>query len=281
MDAQTTPGIRADICEPDARPAVEAFLTLFETDRPSLEQIWAAMDFVWDTLGCDNRAPTEDMFARFYAHPVWLLNGLFIEQHEESLAHRRAFTEWVSGLSPARVADFGGGYGTLARMIGTRCPDTLVQIVDPYPRPEARRACAPFDNVAFVDELDGPYDVVIATDVFEHVPDALALLYEVLAHVRIGGCLLTANHFAPSIKCHLPRTFHFADTWPFFMALAGCRYDGGVRYGQAFTKLTETDMTRRVRGWERLSAASHRFTAPSRYRRAALRRAVGAARRLL
>lgn len=32
----------------------------------------------------------------FYAHPVWLLNGLFIEQNAQSLANRRGFTDWVA-----------------------------------------------------------------------------------------------------------------------------------------------------------------------------------------
>ena len=41
----------------DHRATLTAFLTLFETSQPTLEQIWAAMDFVWDSLGCDNRRP--------------------------------------------------------------------------------------------------------------------------------------------------------------------------------------------------------------------------------
>ena len=279
MDSEAPTGIRADVCEPDARPAIEAFLTLFGTDRPSLEQIWAAMDFVWDALGCDNRKPTDEMFARFYGHPVWLLNGLFIEQHPLSLQHRRAFAEWVAARQPARVADFGGGYGTLARMIGERCPRTEVHIVDPYPRPEARRACATFRNVGLVEELDGRYDVVIATDVFEHVPDALGLLYDVVRHVEPGGRLLAANHFGPSMKCHLPRTFHFADTWPFFTALAGCRFDGNVSYGQAFT--ADTSLSGRARRWERVSQATYRAIGRNRRLRRLRRRGFGALRRLV
>ena len=88
---------------------------------PSLEEIWAVMDEPWRELNCD----PEVMDARigtFYAHPVWLLNGLFIEQHPQSLDSRRGLTGWVATKSPRRVADYGGGFGGLARMTGAACP---------------------------------------------------------------------------------------------------------------------------------------------------------------
>ncbi|TVR99360.1 MAG: class I SAM-dependent methyltransferase [Rhodospirillales bacterium] len=257
--ANVQDGIITEGCDGDVRPILDSFLTLFGTNKPSLEQIWAAMDFVWDNLGVNYESPNETAIDQFYAHPVWLLNGLFVEQHAESLSHRRQFTAWVAAQKPQRVADFGGGYGTLARMIAAQCPHTDVEIVDPYRRPESVRACEPYDNVRFVDDLTGPYDVIVATDVFEHVPDPLSLVFGILKHLRVGGQMLAANHFAPSIKCHLPVTFHFAETWPIFMRMAGCQFDGKVSYGQTYTKIGERDLDRRVRKWEMISARSHRF----------------------
>jgi len=37
------------------------------------------MDLVWDDYGCDNKNLNWENIGKFYSHPVWLLNGLFIE----------------------------------------------------------------------------------------------------------------------------------------------------------------------------------------------------------
>jgi hypothetical protein len=92
---------------------------------PSLQQLWQLMDEPWQELGCDPLHMDERVTA-YYNHPVWLLNGLFIEQARQSLEHRRVFTDWVKAKRPLRVADYGGGFGGLARMIGTVLPQTKV-----------------------------------------------------------------------------------------------------------------------------------------------------------
>lgn len=232
-------GVDPSICEDDARPAIEAFLTLFGTTSPSLQQIWAAMDFAWESIGIDNRNPDPDKLSEFYSHPVWLLNGLFIEQHEQSLRNRDAFATWVESVAPGRVADFGGGYGTLARAIAARCPQGRVEVVDPYPRPEALRQSAGYDNLAFADNLEGEYDLIIATDVFEHVTDPVGLAHEVGSHIPVGGRFLTANHFAPSIKCHLPSTFHFNLSWDRVMEKLGFEKEARVSYGTVYRRAAE------------------------------------------
>ena len=60
-----------------------------------LEQMWYLMDLIWDDYGCDNRNLDWDKIGKFYSHPVWLLNGLFIEQHDVSMGHRHAISDWV------------------------------------------------------------------------------------------------------------------------------------------------------------------------------------------
>lgn len=230
-------GIDASVCQPDARPAIEAFITLFGTQSPSLEQIWAAMDFVWDQCGVDNRDPDPRNLAEFYSHPIWLLNGLFVEQHAESLKNRQVFTDWVASLAPSRVADFGGGYGTLGRMIAAQCPDCLIEVADPFPRPEALSISRDYHNLTFPTALNGEYDVIIATDVFEHVTDPVGVAFEVASHIAEGGYFLTANHFAPSIKCHLPMTFHFNQSWDHVMRKLGFERQCQVGYGTVYRRV--------------------------------------------
>jgi hypothetical protein len=59
-EPSSAPGIDSSVCEHDAKPTIDAFLTLFETTSPSLRQIWAAMDFAWDQIGiplCQRSCP--------------------------------------------------------------------------------------------------------------------------------------------------------------------------------------------------------------------------------
>ena len=262
--------IDPDICDDDVRVEILALLTIIGTNKPSLQQIWAAMDFVWGCMDIDNRDPDLEKLSRFYSHPVWLLNGLFIEQHEESLRHREIFADWIQGVKPIRVVDFGGGFGTLARAIADRCPEVFVEVVEPYPRPEALRASSKYRNLAFKAKLDGEYSVVIATDVFEHVTDPVGLAYEVGSHVPVGGHFLMANHFAPSIKCHLPSAFHFNQSWDKVMERLGFEKEARVSYGTVYRRVSEAtgiQAARKVENYSRLLHRMPKFRGASRLKR--------------
>ncbi|MBM9614404.1 methyltransferase domain-containing protein [Desulfobulbus rhabdoformis] len=216
-------------------PWLEAISNRYNNHYPTLEEIWQLMDEVWDDLGCDSQVMDERVTA-FYQHPVWLLNGLFIEQHDLSLENRRNFVSWVAAQNPKRVADYGGGYGTLARMIGVTCPGAEVEVIEPHPHPAAIKCAAATENVRYQTELTGEYDVLIATDVFEHVLDPLSLVEATAHHLRLNGRYLIANCFWPVIKCHLPQTFHFRYSWDSTLAAMGLSPQERVAYGRAFNR---------------------------------------------
>ncbi|MDD4762024.1 MAG: methyltransferase domain-containing protein [Candidatus Pacebacteria bacterium] len=204
-------------------------------EAPDLEGMWKLLDAAWDECGCRQDVMDERVDA-FYKHPVWLLNGLFIEQHAESLNNRRVFTEYVAGLKPKRVADFGGGYGTLARMIRLRCPDAEVNIIEPHPHPAAVKLAERTANVKYLSDFCGEYDVLIATDVFEHVPDPLKVIERTAAHLSLRGEYVIANCFWPVIRCHLQSTFHFRYTWDVALASMNLRPGKVVAYGRAYKR---------------------------------------------
>ena len=205
-------------------------------DRPLvLERVWSLMDDAWEECHCTQDVIDEHV-AQFYAHPVWLLNGLFVEQDAQSLVFRRHFSAFVASLKPERVADFGGGYGTLARMVGAACPEAEIHIVEPHPHPSAVSLAKNTSNVRYVDELTGQYDVLIATDVFEHVPDPLALVEKTSVFLRMGGTYLVANCFWPVIRCHLPATFHFRWSWNVAMVAMNLQPGEVVSYGRAYMR---------------------------------------------
>ena len=195
--------------------------------NPSLEQLWQLMDQAWQQCGCNNRRPSSEQLATFYSHPVWLLNGMFIEQDQVSMGHRKAIAAAVVSLEPEHVLDFGGGFGTLARLIAEALPKAKIAICEPYPSRHGIESCQPFLNIRFVPELRRQsIDVLLSTDVLEHVPDPLALLAAMVDAVRPGGHLLIANCFYPVILCHLPCTFHLRHSFDDFCRALGLEVIG-------------------------------------------------------
>lgn len=209
---------------------------------PNLEQLWALKDEVWQAMGCDPKV-MDARIGAYYSHPVWLLGGLFIEQHAQSLANREQFMDWVVRHSPKRVADFGGGFGTLARMIGAALPESSVEVIEPHPHPVAIARAQKTANVRYRPEMVGDYDILLATDVFEHVPDPLQLVYETAQRLRIGGRYLIANCFFPVIRCHLPQTFHFRHSWDAALQAMGLEPAEKVAYGRAYVRYGALNLT--------------------------------------
>lgn len=208
---------------------------------PTLEQVWGLMDEPWRTLDCDP-LQMDERVRSFYEHPVWMLNGLFIEQHDLSLRNRKSFTSWVLGQSPRRIADFGGGFGGLARFIGEASPSSIVEVIEPHPHPAAIALAENTPNVRYVSELSGEYDLLIATDVFEHVPDPIELAHGTAAHLHVGGLYLIANCFQPVILCHLPQLFHLHYAWEPAMRAMGLKPGETVSYGRAYRRTGEFDV---------------------------------------
>ncbi len=228
---------------------------------PSLEQLWSVMDEPWRDLRCDP-AVMDQRISAYYAHPVWLLNGLFIEQHAESLQHRRDFADWVAAQQPRRVADYGGGFGGLARMIGSACPNAQVDVIEPHPHPLAIARAAQTPNVRYRSDMEEGYDVLIATDVFEHVPDPLGLVSQTAAFLRPGGQYLIANCFYPVILCHLPQTFHFLRSWDAALSALGLKPGDSVCYGRVYRRsatMAPAQGLRRARSIERRSRLIYRW----------------------
>ncbi len=186
-----------------------------------LEDLWRLMDRVWDEMGCDNINLDSEKISAYYQHPIWLLNGFFIEQHDLSLQHRHAISDWIAQNRIQKVLDFGGGFGTLARMISGKADRAIVDIYEPYPSQESLSLCKDYPRLRFVSDLGGGYECLVSTDVLEHVSDPLDLFTKMIAAVEPDGYLIIANHFYPCIKCHLPSTFHFRYSFGKFAKVMG------------------------------------------------------------
>lgn len=212
--------------------SVQIYLQQFEPiESLSREVLLREMDAAWDRLGLDNRTPLQaqgDRVGLFYGHPVWVLNGLFSAADPESLAHRTAIASFVAALKPARVADYGGGSGVLARLVAEAAASAAVDIVEPFPSAYFRSRMGEVPQVRFVAAFEQRYDVVIAQDVLEHVDDPVGLALNLVDAVRDGGTLIFANSFWPEIKCHLPTTFFLRHQFGAVMRAAGLSSRGRI-----------------------------------------------------
>ena len=221
---------------PEDYKEIKRLIDSLPNESIRLEQLWRLMDQVWDDFGCDNQILDEQKINQFYKHPIWILNGLFIEQHEISLQHRHAISDWIvknSNNKNVSVLDFGGGFGTLARMIANKSNSLKVDIYEPYPSDFAISQCKDYSSINFVSNLNKRYDYLISTDVLEHVSDPLQLFGEMIESVNLNGYLIIANCFYPVIKCHLPATFHFRYSFDQFAETMGLKVLGACKGSHA------------------------------------------------
>jgi hypothetical protein len=203
--------------------------------QPTLHDLWMYLDEAWLSCNC-NYSADEEAFIKFYNHPVWILNWLFSECDQESILHRKDFAIMVANYDPKRVADFGGGFGSLARQVGLMLPNSNIEVIEPYPHHSALILATKQANVSYKPEFSGSYEMILAIDVFEHIKDPLRVVAAAAKHLILGGHFTIANCFSPAILCHLPSTFHHQISWDLEMAALGLKKQANVSYGQVYRK---------------------------------------------
>ena len=214
-----------------------------------LESLWGLMDQVWFEVGCASRPFRQESLEEFYKHPVWALNGIFIEHDPDSMDHRRAFAKALSAFKPQQVLEVGGGFGTLARLMSQESPDAQISLFEPYPSQCMLSLCGQNPQIKFVAEFESDaYDMLVCTDVLEHVLKPLDLLVTMIAAVQVGGYLLIANCFEPVIACHLPSTFHLRYSFDDFCSRLGLRKLDSIDlpYGAIYQKIDSISLQKDV-----------------------------------
>lgn len=206
-------------------------------------EICQILDYQWDEFGCDNQNLNWDNIGKFYNHPVWLLNGIFIEQDPLSMQLRYSLVDWIFAHKDSinSVVDYGGGFGTIARAIAAQSSNFLVDVYEPHPHNLAILKSTAYPNIKFINSINTQYDCLVSTDVLEHVADPLRVFATTIESVKLNGYLVISNHFAPTIKCHLPTTFHLVYTFDYFARLMGLSVLGTCpgTYATIYQKVVE------------------------------------------
>lgn len=228
MDAFNVWGV--PLPESELNESEKDYLSKLPQDMPPVEWVWKEMDRIWYDFGLDNHKPlSKQSIADFYSHPVWLMNGIFVSTDPQSYSHRTAISKWLKQNGAVAIADYGGGFGVLAKLISKQNQKARITVVEPYPSRMAQYLISKEPQVFLAEHLSpDTYDVVIAQDVLEHVEDPVGLVFEMVRSVKQGGFLLIANCFRPVIQCHLPNTFHLRCTFPYVMKQMGLEYCGAV-----------------------------------------------------
>jgi len=237
----------------DEKDEIEKLLTMKDkTLETDLDQMWYLMDLVWDNYGCDNKNLNWENIGKFYSHPVWLLNGLFIEIDQESMSNRKSIAGYFKNKENFKILDYGGGFGTLAKEIAKITPSSKVDIYEPYASKYAYENIKDFKNIKIVNNLkENYYDVLVNTDILEHVENPIGDLAIYNKCLKRGGILVSHWNFTPCIKCHLPKHFHLRYTFNRIVPLLGFAKEiKNERHGHYFLKvknITKEDMNNAYR----------------------------------
>ncbi|MEH2101696.1 MAG: methyltransferase domain-containing protein [Nostoc sp.] len=243
---------------------IEEIISNYPQSSISLEELWQLMDEVWDYLECDAININIEKINLFYSHPIWLLNGLFIEKDEISIQQKSAIANWIYARNNEiiSIVDYGGGFGTLARLIAEKHTDLVIDIYEPHPSQIAINETNTYTNVNFINSLNRQYNCLVSTDVLEHVVDPLSLLAEMIKSVELGGYLIISHCFYPVIKCHLPATFHLRYTFTQFAKVMGLDVIGPCTgsFATVYKKSKEQSIEwNKIRAFEKFSKALFPF----------------------
>jgi 2-polyprenyl-6-hydroxyphenyl methylase/3-demethylubiquinone-9 3-methyltransferase len=197
------------------------------------------------------------------------------------MQHRHAISDWIilnrKKLAFHKIIDYGGGFGTLAKLIAQKDSSIQIDIFEPHPSELAQKTVTGFANIHFVNSLNGIYDCLVSTDVLEHVPDTLKTFSEMINAIRLNGYLIIANNFYPVIKCHLPSTFHFRYSFKIFAKIMGlsilgpCGNSHAIRYKKKTNQLLNW---KKIRFYENLSRASFPILKLAHYGYNAIKRTI-------
>jgi SAM-dependent methyltransferase len=255
LDAVLLPGMSdpresclTELAEYSGRPRKEV-LALCERSRDLLKDRWE-----------ERPRDSADAIDDFYRDADAYIYGLLwwhCLQKGPSVAWNAAILEFALELGVRCCLDFGGGIGSNALLFqGAGIDTTLAEISKPsldFARKRAERRGLKLHFVDLNDDsLDGrSFDLVMAIDVLEYVPDHVGTLERLTTLVRPGGYLcfdLIAGRYDPDEPFHLMKS-----KYPIRSRVRGMGLASVANFGKylCLRRVDRSELVNRVlRGWD-------------------------------
>lgn len=127
-------------------------------------------------------------------------------------------------LTGAKVLDFGGGIGTNSIELAKQGNDVYYYDLPSKTQEFAKYLAARSDvKVTFLTKeemLSMKFDVILATDVLEHIKEPMSVVKELQSLLNIGGLFLTTGlNFSinPNSPMHLPENINYREEYNNYM----------------------------------------------------------------
>jgi len=189
------------------KPHVSSFLER----PPTVQELWRILDAVWDQMGIETE--NGDSLKEYYSHPIWLYNGLIVESNPICVKTRYEIIQLAKKYSPRTVLDLGGGTGILLKIAHAEIPQAdRFDLVDISIKWESyvSEGLRPFGRIRALDHPQPPYDVVLSTEVMEHLRNPFEAISSINKFLKPRGVFIGTWSFYPMTRCHLPQNFYLA-----------------------------------------------------------------------
>ena len=161
-----------------------------------------------------SRMPTQETLDAFYAQYYTHLDaGVTIDAPKTFAKYIFTLCRQLHGKRQLRILDYGGGNGTMAYLLAqqfTRAGAESVHILVIESHLRVPVETQPSVSIRIDDSIPeggSPYDVVIASNVLDHIPEAGSVLRRLLEHMAPGGLLYArATYFEGLVR--LAALFH-------------------------------------------------------------------------
>ncbi len=144
--------------------------------------------------GCSaSRMPLSSVLDRYYA--AYYASGeekVTFSSRAYFARHLLHYLHWNAACS-LKILDFGGGDGSLARevarqLIAAKCASAVaIDLVDYEPPGVSQDSDITLNAFRSLEEVNGPYDLVLASAILEHIPDLHPVLTKLFQLVGEGG----------------------------------------------------------------------------------------------
>ncbi len=176
-------------------------------------------DPVIDMLSCErcracsaSHMPKPELLDRYYAQYYAKVTDNYTFDNPERFARHLSAALKPRTDRPLRMLDFGGGDGSLAIALVQRFQEHVaahipieIDVVD-YERP--RKSLMP--NVVVtghrdINDVDGSYDVLLASAILEHIPDAHSAIRKLIGMARPGAFMYARTPYIIPLAKLVPK----------------------------------------------------------------------------